>query len=453
MNLAWRTHDRCDNMARIRVAVDRSRAASGVSIAPQIKVAFGKRVRWSITLLTLASLVAGCSDESISTVYGRRAANLRSANGTSVLASMFEKAGHKVSTWRRLSPKLDGFQVIVWAPDSFEPPSLEEREYLEGWLADNPDRTLIYIGRDYDPLPDYWSQMLVGSSADQRTEFSRRLARSLVEREENRVGIPPATFARWFLMRGEQPVREVKDLAGPWAEGVDVRSVRLSLGTTFDLPTAQDIPAGAGVTGATPVTPPKPPKLPRFLQRLLQQPGVESGDLPDEYEVLLSADSSPFVTRISDPAWNGSQLLVVANGSFTLNMPMVNLEHRKLAQRLVDVCGPADRVCFLESDAEGLSVNTSDMNSGIPTKMEAFRVWPMNVLLIHLLAVGLIFCAMVFPIFGRPKRLPAPGRSDLSTHIDALGKLLAQTKDSEYARKCCETYQQQVRHERTRQHP
>ncbi|MFM2096989.1 MAG: hypothetical protein RIS70_4113 [Planctomycetota bacterium] len=453
MNLAWRTHDRCDNGARIRVAVDRPPATSGASIATQKLVAFCQRLRWSIALLTLASLVAGCRDESISTDYGRRAANLRSANGTSVLASMFEKAGHKVSTWRRLSPKLDGFQSIVWAPDSFEPPSLEEREYLEGWLADKPNRTLIYIGRDYDPLPDYWSQMLIGSSADQRTEFSRRIARSLVEREESRARIPPSTYARWFLMRGEQPVRAVQDLAGPWAEGVDVRRARLSLGTTFDLPTAQDIPTGAVAVAATPVPPPKPAKVPRFLQRMLQQPGVEITDLPDHYEVLLSANSSPFVTRISDPAWNGSQLLVVANGSFTLNMPMVNLEHRKLSQRLVDACGSADRVCFLESDAAGLSVNVSDMNSGIPTKMEAFRVWPMNVLLIHLLAAGLIFCAMVFPIFGRPKRMPAPGQSDLSTHIDALGKLLAQTKDSEYARKCCEAYQQQVRHERTRQHP
>ena len=176
MNLPWRTQNRCDHVARIRVAVDCPRGASGSAIATQTNVAYSQRVPWSIVLLLWASLVAGCRNESISTVYGRRAANLRSANGTSVLASMFEKAGHKVSTWRRLSPKLDGFQTIVWAPDSFEPPSLEEREYLEGWLADKPNRTVIYIGRDYDPLPDYWTQMLAGSPADQRTEFSRRMA-------------------------------------------------------------------------------------------------------------------------------------------------------------------------------------------------------------------------------------------------------------------------------------
>lgn len=407
-------------------------------------------VTW-LSLGLLASIVlGGCREEAVETAYGRRDATLRSVNGTSVLASMFEKAGHTVASWRRLSPKLDGFQTLVWAPDSFEPPSLEEREYLEGWLADAPNRTLIYIGRDFDPLPEYWSSVIHDAPAEQRTELARRLADSVVTREQARSTIPPRAYGRWFVMRGEQSVQTVDRLSGPWAEGLDASDANLTLGSVFELPTTQDIPAGSV---ASTTTTPRPPKLPRFLQRLVQQPGAELADLPDHYEVLLQAGESPFVFRVSDPSWRNSQLLVVTNGSFVLNMTLVHSENRKLAQRLIDACGSAGRVCFLESDASGLDVNLSDMNSGIPTKMEAFRVWPMNVLLIHLLGLGLIFCAIAFPIFGRPKRLSTPRLSNFATHIDALGRLLAKTGDSEYARKRCEHYHQHVRPERSRPQP
>ncbi len=78
---------------------------------------------YAVCLLLLLGLSAGCRD-TVHTEYGRRrglqAAN--SLNGTSVLAHMFQQSGHRVSSWRRLSPKLDREQVIVWVPDDFAAP-------------------------------------------------------------------------------------------------------------------------------------------------------------------------------------------------------------------------------------------------------------------------------------------------------------------------------------------
>src|SRR5688500_2241973 len=67
--------------------------------------------------------VSGCKSTELDSTYGRRrgAPGAESVNGTAVLAGMFELAGHRVVTWRRLSPKLEQFQTIVWVPDNFAP--------------------------------------------------------------------------------------------------------------------------------------------------------------------------------------------------------------------------------------------------------------------------------------------------------------------------------------------
>ena len=43
---------------------------------------------------------------------------------------MFEQAGHQAYSWHWLSPKLDDADVIVWAPDDYEPPNVGARGAL-----------------------------------------------------------------------------------------------------------------------------------------------------------------------------------------------------------------------------------------------------------------------------------------------------------------------------------
>ena len=105
--------------------------------------------RWGISAVAVFMLLAaGCSPADIDRTYGKRrgAEGGTSVNGTGVLAGMFEAAGHRVITWRRLSPKLEQFNVIVWVPDSFEPPTEEQREFLEDWLWNEPGRHVSLRG-------------------------------------------------------------------------------------------------------------------------------------------------------------------------------------------------------------------------------------------------------------------------------------------------------------------
>ena len=59
------------------------------------------------------------------------------------------------------------------------------------------------------------------------------------------------------------------------------------------------------------------------------------GTSQPQFEALLATeDDVDIVTRVTRRSWHGGQIVVVANGSFLLNLPLVNHEHRKLADKL-----------------------------------------------------------------------------------------------------------------------
>src|SRR5262245_37784027 len=147
------------------------------SIGARLGRAFEDRLtRWALVVAALAAAVLSFGlvyywqhttvlGESLSASYGRRRGRgADSVNGTAVLADMFELKGLKVRTVDRLSPKLrKEVDVIVWFPNDFEPPTKKQREFLEQWLAAGSQRTLIYVGRDYDASPHYWMTIQTGA--------------------------------------------------------------------------------------------------------------------------------------------------------------------------------------------------------------------------------------------------------------------------------------------------
>src|SRR5580658_4454078 len=74
----------------------------------------------------------GCRKE-LETAYGQRSGPgaTKSVNGTAVFADMFQAAGHQVSSWTSLSPRLDQADCIVWFPNDFDPPSPKVASWFE----------------------------------------------------------------------------------------------------------------------------------------------------------------------------------------------------------------------------------------------------------------------------------------------------------------------------------
>lgn len=337
------------------------------------------------------------SGSDINTVYGRRTSRgLTSVNGTSVFANMFEQRGSRVTTWMQLSPRLQRSDVIVWTPNSFELPTTKEIEYLEDeWLGldDGRFRTLIYIARDYDAAAEYWSSQANSSKGSQFLKTRSNLARAQSDHAYARSLTGKEMDCEWFSVQSNQRFVQVESGDGAWAGDINLDDANISVAGTLKMPE--------------------------------DKVGRES-------EILLSSDKTPLIVRVTDKYnWPDGQVIVVLNGASVLNLPLVNYENRKIAAKLIDECRDPVRVTFLESNPSGLRVSNQDPNSY--SGFEALTVWPINVILLHLVVAGILFCTMVFPIFGRPREIINDTPSNFGKHIRAMGELLSLSDDRDAA--------------------
>ena len=169
-----------------------------------------RRGETRLVFLLAIIIMAGCRDaRHIDSTYGHRQGidGGSSVNGTAVLAGMFEQAGHPVKTWKWLSPKLEDYDVIVWVPNDFEPPTVAQGDYLEAWLENKNGRALVYIGRDYDASMTYWKKVQPAAPSDQASEIARRLKASQDNHDAARKRIPKQQHGRWFTVRRGGPIR------------------------------------------------------------------------------------------------------------------------------------------------------------------------------------------------------------------------------------------------------
>jgi len=60
------------------------------------------------------------------------------------------------------------------------------------------------------------------------------------------------------------------------------------------------------------------------------------------------------------------------------------------------------------------------------------HIWPLSVILCHLVVLCAAFCFYKWPIFGRPHNLIVSPVTDFGKHIDAYAKLLAEAKNDDY---------------------
>jgi hypothetical protein len=378
--------------------------------APSPPTCTGRRTGLLAVLLVCLAL-GGCRrTEELPTAYGqRRGKAAASVNGTSVLAGLFGEAGFRVTSYSYLSANLQRCDVIVWAPDDFGVPDKETREFFEQWFASKERKTLVYIGRDYDAALAYWDDVLPSAPPADRLELMRRRAEAAADYDVRRLDMPEQATPEWFTVRRDRPRRQATKLKGPWSVGINAQKADIRVRGTLDIPTDEE------------------------LQSLWGDTEPNAYHQPD-FTSLLHDGSTSLVTRVTKPIWGEGQLLVVTNGSFLLNLPLVNHEHRQLAGYLVQACEPGTRVAFLESGPGG--PKTVNWTSSETTRKSRERV----LLAVHWCVLGLAYCFCIFPIFGRPKALPDTQPSDFLQHVDALGELLKRSRDEHYARKQIEHY-------------
>ncbi len=363
-------------------------------------------------VLAIACLCfVGCTKvDPLESRYGKRRGRVgaKSVNGTSAIARMFEQAGWDCASWNRLSPRLKEADVVFWAPDSHMPPSDEQIDWFEDWLEDGYERTLIFVGRDYDAEPFYWDKMQSQAAQADKEWYATRQTRAKYRWNSDRHSASKIHECRWFKFTARDPVQNVNKLVSTSQWGDDVESKDLELIVRSKL----EIPAALRRTGRV--------------------------------EVLLETSTSELIAyRV--PVGDG-QVIVVSNGSFLLNLPLVNKQNRKLAGELISECSTdhVGRAMFVEETPLKLKIYDTEPSSD-RNSFTLFTIWPMGLLLLQLSIIGVIACFVVFPIFGRARELRDTGVSDFGRHVEALGELIAATENRNYALQRLKHYEDHVR--------
>jgi len=388
-----------------------------------------------LTIGIVTSNTIAQDEDDIDRTYGEgnQSEGAYSINGTGVLADMFRNAGSEIFYSRILGTPARRADVIVWAPNSYRLPGEEEVAAIEQWLAAKPGRTFIFIGRDYDATMDYWVEVTKDATDDEKILLALKMLDVWGAFQVKRMQLEDGEDCGWFTMNAESTVKTIKNLEGDpaWLAGTENGKFHLRVQGFLD-----------------------------FTEKINQS----SFSSPYDYNIKLHSNGIPIVTEITSPQFYRSKIYAVVNGSFLLNVPLVNHEHRKLAATIIRQCSQKRVVCFLESDyddSENVPVITNDPAPPLPPSiLTILQSWPFGFILMHLIVVGIVYCFFRYPIFGKSKttfvltttiddKTRKQSVANFGRHIQALGNLMRRSGNETYARNCISQYQQRAHQSET----
>jgi len=376
--------------------------------------------------------------------------NLINANGRSTMAI------------RSMSPRaMTRLKAIVWSPDSFEPHQGETLAWIDRWLSLG-ERTLVYVGRDFSSTADYWSMSSEILSRNSVTQLSSLVAKEqkaveLAALDRMRAHVRSKVATPWFVFDHSPGAEErVTDLTGPWSESTDVSKSRLfirSYPVPYDAETLATLVAeldwepvvdtSAKVVNANAYD----RKWQDSDANMLKTVKSLSQESVPEMEVLLSTqNNTPLVTEIVASRWGSSRVIVLTNASMISNLALINEGNLSIAKKLIDTL-PMQNIGFLTGSNDP-PVRKDDFSSQ-QKGFEMLTMWPLNVISLHAVFLGMLVLLAAFPIFGRAKQLPSKSTREFSQHIEAAGGLLSKSQDRSYALATIAEYFRNVRKEPT----
>lgn len=379
--------------------------------------------------------LSGCSK--MSTDYGatRGIYGKTSLNGFGALRQSYVQAGFRSRDVKRLTNRVQQTDVIVWTPKLLSPVANDVTRWFDRWLS-RGNRTLVYIVPDSGSEADYWADASKLAPASQRLEYRRRAARSVNERMMWRMNRTNVQSNGWFRIEPlvlREPIGEVE---GTWKEGfADKGQASTDLGLEFRIVAYDRDDTSPGAVFNPAINGPTGPGTPQWSYPEETSPTSTSIQFNP---VLESESGSPLVVEVSAGKWPNSRILVVSGGSLLTNYAYTRPFNRTLADRIIEESTPtsvADPTAgFLTSDWNGISV--SETKAGVPeaTGMEILTVWPLSVVTMHGLMLGLVICMMLVPIFGRPRRIHKTNESEFGHHLDAVAALMNKSGGEPYAR-------------------
>jgi hypothetical protein len=420
----------------------------------------------------LLPMLGGCSylpwPESFGEVSG--ANSMRGLNGMGAHRRMWESTGARILTPHKLSPRLDSIDTIVLIGSSYRPPGSLARDWLEKWLGKKTGRTLVYFGRDFDASLMYREDTLNQVPEKQRgraqTQLASKLAEEFVLRNSQ---IPEDTFCRWFFLRTSARPTVHESFTGPWSDTLKGLEGNWPTGVILEPPdTKLKSKKPSWITSTTPTLAPPPTRAfvsgsdgeQELGEKEVQRSIWKTDELEDskawdaewklagESQVLLAGQNgAPLIHRIEHSKFRGSKILIVANGAPFLNGSLVKPLQRKLSELVIEECLPAKRVAMIEYDENGLLLSNVSGGSETDFGVSLLTVWPLSAITMHAAFFGIIAFAVLLPILGRPQSLTRRTITDFGLHVEAMGRMMFESRDLMYGIKSIQEYFSKVRRE------
>lgn len=397
-------------------------------------------------LLGLSFGILGCGSRYPTSNYGlSEGSSARvSPDAVSAFRNMCDETNRKSMKVGSLSNRTaNKLSSLIWIPEESFVHSTPVLDWMEEWLKKG-NKTLIYVGRDYSPTADYWDfagaelqsqekdkSTVVGALENKALEELK--LDSLQSSQRERIALP------WALLENEAGLFEtVEHVEGPWANDLQeykhlirVRSFFRDWSSADPKNVSKQLDWQAEVSDSTKPVESSFPKqwTTGDTNNLEIAKKVEENDL--DAEVLLASKSNkPLITVLSKEEWQGSQVILLANSCFISNYSMTHRGNRIIAHKLIEDL-PQGKVGFLTA-ARDPRVSVGDEEEE-QRGFEMLTEWPLNVISFHAFFLGMIVLASLFPILGRPKKLPELSTQNFAQHVEALGALLFRSSDRFYA--------------------
>ena len=127
-----------------------------------------------------------------------------------------------------ISGEFRSFDTVVWLPDDFGAPEEQVCDWFDEWLAEGPNRTLIYVGRDFDAAPLYWRKVQPLVAPESQPLYQERALEAEFSRGWQRSQARDRLECPWFEIQLHGR-RDVHELAGPWSVGIDAAKADIEL--------------------------------------------------------------------------------------------------------------------------------------------------------------------------------------------------------------------------------
>lgn len=391
----------------------------------------------SLLIFTCLTL-AGCSG--FMTEYGESdgVQGNKSLNGFGAFRTAIDEAELpqditiKTRDLSRLSSRAERFDTIVWIPKAWPPANQTAvTTWMNRWLRKG-HKTIVFVVPDGGSTEAYFREAASIAPPQQRLEYRRRLAKLINDRlleHGQRRDVKPAD---WFVAEALPYRRTLSDR-------------RIADYDLVEAPSKEIVPDDSKLeTGDIKMADIDDEQLLAEIDELLNMSEHE-GSAPKidtvnpvrfkslrEEPANVAADGKPLTTlaNITDSRWDDSQILVVASGGLITNFAMTAASANELVNDIVEsIRTTADgdkmlEVAFMSSDQAPIPVSNIQPGAPVATGMELLTTWPLSLVTMHGVFLGVVMCLMLLPVFGRARQVTYNRTTHFGNHLSAMAALM-----------------------------